>query len=119
MASQSTVIRVGCAPDGNRRRRSSSHALSRRQALRSKPSSVMSLCASPVISSRITWRRYVYVSCEPVDFRKDAASLMALVRDGGLDPSNGVLYVIRSKRADRLRIACGMAAASASLFENA
>ncbi|KKA10876.1 transposase [Sinorhizobium meliloti] len=28
----------------------------------------------------------VYVSCQPVDFRKGAASLMALVRDGGLDP---------------------------------
>ncbi len=25
----------------------------------------------------------VYVSCQPVDFRKGAASLMALVRDGG------------------------------------
>ena len=31
----------------------------------------------------------VYVSCQPVDFRKGAASLMALVRDGGLDPFNG------------------------------
>ena len=41
----------------------------------------------------------VYVSCEPVDFRKGAASLMALVRDGGLDPFNGALYVFRSKRA--------------------
>jgi len=41
----------------------------------------------------------VYVSCQPVDFRKGAASLMALVRDGGLDPFNGALYVFRSKRA--------------------
>ena len=40
----------------------------------------------------------VYVSCQPVDFRKGAASLMALVRDGGLDPFNGALYVFRSKR---------------------
>ncbi|PND18645.1 hypothetical protein CN934_26955 [Ensifer sp. MMN_5] len=40
----------------------------------------------------------VYVSCQPVDFRKGAASLMALVRDGGLDPFNGSLYVFRSKR---------------------
>lgn len=46
----------------------------------------------------------VYVSCQPVDFRKGAASLMALVRDGGLDPFNGSLYVFRSKRADRVRI---------------
>lgn len=28
----------------------------------------------------------VYVPCQPVSFRKGAASLMALVRDGGLDP---------------------------------
>ena len=46
----------------------------------------------------------VYVSCQPVDFRKGAASLMVLVRDGGLDPFNGALYVFRSKRADRVRI---------------
>ncbi|MEF0941649.1 IS66 family insertion sequence element accessory protein TnpB [Rhizobium sp. BR 362] len=46
----------------------------------------------------------VYVSCQPVDFRKGAASLMALVRDGGLDPFSGALYVFRSKRADRIRI---------------
>lgn len=46
----------------------------------------------------------VYVSCQPVDFRKGAASLMAVVRDGGLDPFNGALYVFRSKRADRVRI---------------
>jgi transposase len=46
----------------------------------------------------------VYVSCQSVDFRKGAASLMALVRDGGLDPFNGALYVFRSKRADRVRI---------------
>ena len=30
--------------------------------------------------------------------------MMALVRDGGLDPFNGALYVFRSKRADRIRI---------------
>ncbi|PDT75155.1 hypothetical protein CO676_34270 [Sinorhizobium sp. BJ1] len=29
---------------------------------------------------------------------------MALVRDGGLDPFNGALYVFRSKWADRIRI---------------
>ncbi|TBB60659.1 transposase [Rhizobium ruizarguesonis] len=47
----------------------------------------------------------VYVSCQPVDFRKGSASLMALVRDGGLDPFNGALYVFRSKRADKIKIA--------------
>lgn len=46
----------------------------------------------------------VYVSCQPVDFRKGAASLMALVRDGGLDPFSGFLYLFRSKRTDRVRI---------------
>ncbi|KAB1083494.1 IS66 family insertion sequence element accessory protein TnpB [Neorhizobium galegae] len=46
----------------------------------------------------------VYVSCQPVDFRKGAASLMALVRDGGLYPFNSALYVFRSKRKDRVRI---------------
>jgi transposase len=46
----------------------------------------------------------VYVSCQPVDFRKGAASLMALVSDGGLDPFNGALYVFRSKLTDRVRI---------------
>ena len=46
----------------------------------------------------------VYVSCQPVDFRKGAASLMALVRDAGLDPFNGALYVFRSHRlVGRLR----------------
>ncbi|WP_371258835.1 IS66 family insertion sequence element accessory protein TnpB [Ensifer sp. ZNC0028] len=39
------------------------------------------------------------MSCQPVDFRKGAASLMALVREGGLDRFNGALYVFRSKRA--------------------
>jgi len=29
---------------------------------------------------------------------------MALVRDGGVDPFNGALYVFRSKRADRVKI---------------
>ena len=45
----------------------------------------------------------------PVDFRKGAAGLMALVRDGGADPFNGALYVFRSKRADRIKAVCLMA----------
>ena len=40
----------------------------------------------------------VYVASTPVDFRKGPVSLMALVRDGGVDPFNGALYVFRSKR---------------------
>jgi transposase len=45
----------------------------------------------------------VYVSSMPVDFRKGANGLMALVRDGGADPFNGALYVFRSRRADRIK----------------
>lgn len=45
----------------------------------------------------------VYVAATPVDFRKGANDLMALVRDGGSDPFNGALYVFRSKRADRVK----------------
>src|SRR5437660_7034600 len=46
----------------------------------------------------------VYVASTPVDFRKGPVSLMALVRDGGVDPFNGALYVFRAKRADRVKI---------------
>ena len=46
----------------------------------------------------------VYVSCQPVDFRKGAAPLMALVRDDGQGSFNGARYVVRSNRADRIRI---------------
>ena len=38
-------------------------------------------------------RVQVYVASTPVDFRKGATGLMALVRDGGADPFNGALYV--------------------------
>ena len=41
----------------------------------------------------------VYVASTPVDFRKGAMGLLALVRDGGADPFSGALYVFRSKRA--------------------
>ena len=43
----------------------------------------------------------VYVASTPVDFRKGPVSLMALVRDGGVDPFNGALYVFRSKRGQQ------------------
>ena len=46
----------------------------------------------------------VFVATQPVDFRKGASGLMALVRDGGSDPFSGALYVFRSKRADRVKI---------------
>ncbi|MGY5795607.1 IS66 family insertion sequence element accessory protein TnpB len=44
------------------------------------------------------------MSCQPVDFRKGAASLMALERDGGLDPFKVRFTCFRSNRPDRLRI---------------
>ena len=45
----------------------------------------------------------VFVATQPVDFRKGASGLVALVRDGGADPFSGALYVFRSKRADRVK----------------
>ncbi|WP_318246625.1 IS66 family insertion sequence element accessory protein TnpB (plasmid) [Rhizobium sp. T1470] len=45
-----------------------------------------------------------FLLCGAPHNRKGAASLMALVRDGGLDPFSGALFVFRSKRADRIRI---------------
>ena len=46
----------------------------------------------------------LYVASTPVDFRKGPVSLMALLREGGVNPFNGSLYVFRSKRADRVKI---------------
>jgi transposase len=46
----------------------------------------------------------VLVATKPVDFRKGAEGLMALVRDAGADPFSGALYVFRAKRADRIKI---------------
>ena len=41
----------------------------------------------------------VFVASTPVDFRKGATGLMALVRDSGADPFSGALYVSRSKKS--------------------
>ena len=46
----------------------------------------------------------VLVATRPVDFRKGAAGLMALVQAGGADPFCGALYVFRSRRSDRVKI---------------
>ena len=46
----------------------------------------------------------VLVATKPVDFRKGAEALLALVRDAGADPFAGTLYVFRSKRKDRIKI---------------
>lgn len=47
----------------------------------------------------------VLVATRPVDFRRGADSLAALVREQlEHDPFSGTLFVFRSKRADRLKI---------------
>ena len=47
----------------------------------------------------------VMVATKPVDFRKGAEGLAALVRETmGSDPFNGVIYVFRAKRADRVKL---------------
>jgi transposase len=45
------------------------------------------------------------VATKPVDFRKGAEGLAALVRETmRADPFSGVVYVFRAKRADRVKI---------------
>ena len=47
----------------------------------------------------------IMVATKPVDFRKGADGLVALVREQlGDDPFSGTIFVFRSKRADRLKI---------------
>ena len=47
----------------------------------------------------------VLVATKPVDFRRGADSLAALVREQlKHDPFSGTIYIFRSKRADRLKI---------------
>jgi IS66 Orf2 like protein len=47
----------------------------------------------------------VMVATKPVDFRKGAEGLAALVRDMiRADPFSGVVYVFRAKRADRVKL---------------
>ena len=47
----------------------------------------------------------VMVATKPVDFRKGAEGLAALVRDTmQADPFSGVVYVFRAKRADRVKL---------------
>ena len=47
----------------------------------------------------------VMVSTRPVDFRKGAEGLAALVREEmKSDPFSGVVYVFRAKRADRVKL---------------
>jgi len=47
----------------------------------------------------------VFIATRPVDFRKGAEGLAALVRDVmHADPFDGAVYVFRSKRADRVKL---------------
>jgi transposase len=47
----------------------------------------------------------VIVATRPVDFRKGAEGLAALVRETiRADPFSGVVYVFRAKRADRVKL---------------
>ena len=47
----------------------------------------------------------VMVATKPVDFRKGAEGLAALVREWmRTDPFSGVVYVFRAKRADRVKL---------------
>jgi transposase len=47
----------------------------------------------------------VLVATRPVDFRKGAEGLAALVReDMKADPFSGAVYVFRAKRADRVKL---------------
>ena len=47
----------------------------------------------------------VMVATKPVDFRKGAEGLAALVRESmGADPFSGAVYVFRARRADRIKL---------------
>ena len=47
----------------------------------------------------------VMVATQPVDFRKGAEGLAALVRETmQADPFSGAVYVFRAKRADRIKL---------------
>lgn len=47
----------------------------------------------------------VMIATRPVDFRKGAEGLAALVRESmGADPFSGAVYVFRARRADRIKL---------------
>lgn len=47
----------------------------------------------------------VMVAAKPVDFRKGAEGLAALVREAmAADPFSGTVYVFRARRADRVKL---------------
>jgi transposase len=47
----------------------------------------------------------IMIATKPVDFRKGAEGLAALVKEQmGADPFSGAIYVFRAKRADRIKL---------------
>ena len=51
------------------------------------------------------YKRRVLIATKPVDFRKGAMGLAAIVEaEFKVDPFSGVIYVFRSKRADRIKL---------------
>ena len=47
----------------------------------------------------------ILMASRPVDFRKGAEGLAALVREAlGVDPFSGTVFVFRAKRADRVKL---------------
>lgn len=66
------------------------------------PARVGSAFAAGDPALRSAWFRpaKVFLASYPVDFRKRPDGLMALVRDAGAHPFNGVLYVFRAKRGE-------------------
>jgi transposase len=57
----------------------------------------------PTISASGTTQ--ILVATKPVDFRKQADSLAALVQEAlGADPFSGAVYVFRAKRIDRVKL---------------
>jgi transposase len=57
----------------------------------------------PAISASGTTQ--ILVATKPVDFRKQADSLAALVQEAlGADPFSGTVYVFRAKRIDRVKL---------------
>jgi transposase len=59
----------------------------------------------------------VLVATRPIDFRKGADGLVALVSETlGNDPFSGTVFVFRSKRTDRVKILVWDVASRASYF---
>jgi transposase len=57
----------------------------------------------PVINASGTTQ--ILVATQPVDFRKQADSLAALVQEAlGADPFSSAIYVFRAKRCDRVKL---------------